>query len=205
MPRGIEPRSPERQSGILTIERWHLGTSTAGGNRTPNPRFWRPVLYRLSYRRVCVLISRAERSGPSRRATPPPTGVACHVVGAGDGASARPSPLARTSREPLTRVVKHAGPRESVDASRSVSPEAPGCRRIGTRKRPASTSGGGALDASSARSGVRRPIPATDHLPRAVPDPDPADTNAHRRSTAYRRRIDHCCPNRRAGPPRPAR
>lgn len=76
---------------------------------------------------MCVLISRAERSGPSRRATPPPTGVACHVVGAGDGASARPSPLARTSREPLTRVVKHAGPRESVDAGRSVSPEAPGC------------------------------------------------------------------------------
>src|SRR5437763_145888 len=26
-------------------------TGTAGGNRTPNRRFWRPLLYQLSYRR----------------------------------------------------------------------------------------------------------------------------------------------------------
>jgi hypothetical protein len=30
----------------------HLRWSTAGGNRTPNRRFWRPVLYQLSYCRT---------------------------------------------------------------------------------------------------------------------------------------------------------
>src|SRR5882757_6837440 len=35
------------------------GRSTAGGNRTPNRRFWRPLLYQLSY---CRLFS-AEKRG----------------------------------------------------------------------------------------------------------------------------------------------
>ena len=32
-----------------------VGAYTPGGNRTPNPRFWRPVLYQLSYGRPSLL------------------------------------------------------------------------------------------------------------------------------------------------------
>src|SRR6185437_3110868 len=34
----------------------------SGGDRTPNPRFWRPVLYQLSYTPIC---SRATRRPPT--------------------------------------------------------------------------------------------------------------------------------------------
>src|SRR4051794_29172253 len=39
--RGRRP-GPLDDSGVFLL-------STAGGNRTPNRRFWRPVLYQLSY------------------------------------------------------------------------------------------------------------------------------------------------------------
>lgn len=114
--------------------------STAGGSRTPNPWFWRPVLCRLSYRRVCrtqapagirtpglvltmdalCLLSygsvrnrRAERSGPCCRAAPAPAGVACHDGGAGDGRRARPLRSRNHSREPipeLSNTPDRAGP-----------------------------------------------------------------------------------------------
>ena len=41
--RGRRP-GPLDDSGVQAFQ-----LSTAGGNRTPNRRFWRPVLYQLSY------------------------------------------------------------------------------------------------------------------------------------------------------------
>src|SRR5215471_8367833 len=35
--------------GILLLRGCPLRTGRSGGARTPNPRFWRPVLYQLSY------------------------------------------------------------------------------------------------------------------------------------------------------------
>jgi hypothetical protein len=59
--------------------------------------------------------------------------------GAGAGRPARPLRSRIRSREPWTRVVKHAGPRgpaAAADADRSVPPDRRGCRR-GGRKREA--------------------------------------------------------------------
>ena len=43
---------------------------TSGGNRTPNPRFWRPVLYQLSYARTGSRARRPPR--PARGGARPP-------------------------------------------------------------------------------------------------------------------------------------
>src|ERR1700758_5283930 len=34
---------------LLTFQKLRLSNGRSGGARTPNPRFWRPVLYQLSY------------------------------------------------------------------------------------------------------------------------------------------------------------
>ena len=200
MPRGIEPRSPERQSGILAVGRRHLNSpshfhtfalAVQHGGRDSNPQ--PPVLETgalpIETIAVCVsetFVSRGERSGPRRRAAPPPTGVACHVVGAGAGRPARPLRSRIVPREPMTRVVKHAGPRGpagAAHAGRSVSPEAPGVPRRGARTRSAPPPTCGRRGAFLRQVGCGQPTPATDPLPRVVPDP--ARTTHCRRPSAY--------------------
>jgi hypothetical protein len=126
------------------------------GGRDSNPQL--PVLETsalpLSYRRVCTSAScfARERSGPSGRAALRQRESRA-TRRCGQRPSGPPSPLANHSREPMTRVVKHAGPRGPVvvQAGGSVSPDAPGYRPTGNAKRPAFPSReGGALDASDA-------------------------------------------------------
>src|SRR5208337_2277068 len=77
-PRKMLGRSVDRTAGWITADHENLGSqrilaegpgrkhrglpcrSTSGGNRTPNRRFWRPVLYQLSY-------ARSTRESASRR------------------------------------------------------------------------------------------------------------------------------------------
>src|SRR5450432_1111739 len=41
-----------------------FGSGRGGGNRTPNQRFWRPLLYQLSYTPIVVELFRRRRRGP---------------------------------------------------------------------------------------------------------------------------------------------
>ncbi len=49
-----------------------IAAHTSGGARTPNPRFWRPVLYQLSYGRPCLPSWRRRRPVPTCRRIPWP-------------------------------------------------------------------------------------------------------------------------------------
>jgi hypothetical protein len=57
--RGISLTADRKRVEAVSTDR---ELSTSGGNRTPNPRFWRPVLYQLSYAR-----SRSGRGQPVGR------------------------------------------------------------------------------------------------------------------------------------------
>jgi hypothetical protein len=118
--RDSNPQPPVLETGALPIETTAVCVHQASaGSRTPGLVLTMDALCRLSYGSVRFA---RERSGPFCRAAPPPTGVACHVVGAGAGRPARPSPLVNRSREPMTRVVKHAGPRGPAGAAHAGRP-----------------------------------------------------------------------------------
>jgi hypothetical protein len=57
VPRGTSPTDPPLAAGYLCLSR-------PGGTRTPNRRFWRPVLYQLSYGPGSFCPARHPRSGP---------------------------------------------------------------------------------------------------------------------------------------------
>ena len=54
------------QSSLFTMLLSVSSTSTSGGNRTPNRRFWKPVLYQLSYARKTAWVFSIQ---PERQST----------------------------------------------------------------------------------------------------------------------------------------
>src|ERR1700740_1523781 len=92
---------------LRPFQRWaRIGAKAgrSGGDRTPNPRFWRPVLYQLSYTPMPSDRKRASPS-PSRgpghaRPLPPPEPLLDDL---GDDAGAH-RPPALADREPKTLV-----------------------------------------------------------------------------------------------------
>jgi hypothetical protein len=143
--RDSNPQPPVLETGALPIEtnRRVDDHEASAGSRTPALVLTMDALCRLSYGSVSIREGE-ERTSPPGRA--PAYGSRVPRGGCGRRPSGPPSPLANRSREPMTRVVKHAGPRGPAGvahAGRSVSPEAPGVPRRGaeTRSAPPPTCG----------------------------------------------------------------
>src|SRR3984957_8479616 len=102
--KGIEPSYEAWEASVLPLNyarsglrRREAADGRRGGTRTPNPRFWRPVLYQLSYTptkgRTCRNARPDARVGGSRgrldfpashrqlspRPTPPPVRFAARI------------------------------------------------------------------------------------------------------------------------------
>src|SRR5262249_4921612 len=58
------PQPSHRRAAAYAAARGPATNGRPGGTRTPNPRFWRPVLHQLSYWPVLVILSE-----PARRAS----------------------------------------------------------------------------------------------------------------------------------------
>src|SRR5258708_23983525 len=78
-----------QRSGFRTSLRLPIGRS--GGTRTPNPRFWRPVLYQLSYTPPEANAAAKKPGGPPRA-----------FYRRSQGSNANPKP-------PISRGSYHAG------------------------------------------------------------------------------------------------
>ena len=147
MPRGIEPRSPDRQSGILPLNDGTLPhVLDQHGGRESNPQH--PVLetgalpVELPPFEDCTFARGEERTFPPCRT--PANGSRGHVVGRGDGRPARPLRSRTFHENPAPEFSSIAGPR-----ARSHKREAPHLPRRG----------GGALELRSARSRLRCLLP----------------------------------------------
>src|SRR5690606_24085732 len=109
VPEGIEPSSPDRQSGVLAAERRDLtpillypsmvadepaernsyircsAVRTGGRDRTSDTRFWRPLLYQLSYThetgpRPAVITSSCACRRPAERPSCPRPRSSSHTA-----------------------------------------------------------------------------------------------------------------------------
>ena len=176
----------------------------SAGSRTPGLVLTMDALCRLSY--GSDRFRRRERSGPCCRAAPAPTGVAVTRWGGrrpwGPPSPPRAKPFHENPLPEFSNMPGRVGPGASCRLVRFTGAAGSAAAGQEAQNAPPSTWGRRGALASWRQIRVRGSTPATDHLPRVVPNP--AHTTRRRRSSAPCRRIDHCPPYR-AGHRRPAR
>ena len=96
------PETIRRRSGTLGGRIAEGGNGTSGGTRTPDRRFWRPLLYQLSYTRARLQYRQA------RKSLSMPQGAGSGRTRANDRLEIRPDPI-NDQEHPPHRRARNAG------------------------------------------------------------------------------------------------